>query len=265
MFLGPWCSARKVSHLDLISLFTRNTSPAGFLDGGDRTVMLSNQSSTPSPAPSLFDLDASTSVSSRVHSPAIMTPPESHTPDGLPVPSAPMPALLVSGLPVALFSSTSDLRPLLYPYGDVKKLQIIGSTTTLGSNTLSVLVEYSTLEQAREAHDMLKGQVYANQLLKVDFLDPLLQRPAGPVRLYSAPEINTRLNPHATPFSVASAAKSEISLRSPPDVNKYKLTHPVLVGSSQTNQASALPPPNTLYPPQSCIRPNSAPSLYVFW
>lgn len=227
--------------------------------------MLSNQSTTPSPSPSLFDIDTTSSVSSRVHSPAMMTPPpEPQTPDGLP--SAPVLALLVSNLPSALFSSSADLRPLLCPYGEVKKLQIMGSSTASNPSTTSVLVEYNTLEQVREAHDSLKGQIYANLPLKVEFLDPILQRPTGLVRLYSAPEINTRLNPHAAPFSVTTTAKSEVSLRPLQDINNYKLAPLAngLVGSNQSIAPTAtLPAPNTLYPPPHHVRPNSAPSLYA--
>lgn len=251
--------------------FPMMISFSGFLDGGDRTVMLSNQSAASSPAPSLFDLDATSAVSSRVQSPAIMTPPpESQTPDNLSVPSAPIPALLVSNLPAALFSSTTDLHPLLCPFGEIKKLQIIRSMSISDPTSISVLVEYNTLEQAKEAHDMLEGQIYANRPLKLDFLDPLLQRPTtGLVRLYSAPEINTRLNPYATPFSVAPAAKSEISLRPLQEINNHSTSSLLpngLVGSSYQASApgSTVSLPSTLYPPLNSIRPNSAPSLCVF-
>jgi hypothetical protein len=83
----------------------------------------------------------------------------------------PTPTLLVSKLPAILFSQTQDLEPLFYPYGSIKNLQITG----IGPNgTLSVLVQYHSVANAREAKVALHGQNYINCEVEVRFLQPTI-------------------------------------------------------------------------------------------
>ena len=78
--------------------------------------------------------------------------------------------LLVSRLPVILFSQIHDLEPLFYPFGPLKKLQVAG----IGLNgTLSVLVQYQSTSAAQEAKEALHGQTYVNNQVEVQFLRPV--------------------------------------------------------------------------------------------
>jgi len=82
----------------------------------------------------------------------------------------PAATLLVSKLPVILFSQIHDLEPLFYPFGPLTKLQVAG----MGLNgTLSVLVQYQSTSAAQEAKEALHGQTYVNNQIEVQFLRPL--------------------------------------------------------------------------------------------
>ena len=75
--------------------------------------------------------------------------------------------LLVSNIPIQLFSQVSDLRGLLYPFGDIKKTTILDSSAEKG---MTVFVEYASLAAAAEARECLNGQRYEDHKLKVDFI-----------------------------------------------------------------------------------------------
>jgi len=82
--------------------------------------------------------------------------------------------LLIKNLPSLLFSQLSELEPLLLPFGHIKKLDILetsGSDTTTGFTT--VAVEYATADSAYEAKMTLDGQVYVNDVLKIEFVQPV--------------------------------------------------------------------------------------------
>jgi len=109
---------------------------------------------------------------------------------------APDPAatLLVSKLPVILFSQIHDLEPLFYPFGPLKKLQVAG----IGLNgTLSVLVQYQSTSAAQEAKEALHGQTYVNNQVEVQFLRPVttpFDLPLVP-RVLSPLEKNSTIKP----------------------------------------------------------------------
>lgn len=87
--------------------------------------------------------------------------------------SLPSSIIRVSNLPALLFSEQSDLRPLFYPYGQLKKLELAIPSS---KETTSVIVEYSSIEGAKEAKENLQGQCYVNRKIKVEYL----QRPSPP-------------------------------------------------------------------------------------
>ncbi|KAI0066891.1 RNA-binding domain-containing protein [Artomyces pyxidatus] len=113
-------------------------------------------------------------------------------------------SLVVSNLPTLLFSQPSDLEPLFFPFGDIKRLERLpASPADLYSGAFSVVVTYSSAASAQEAKDSLQGQNYANQSLVVEFLSPFNNA------FYSAPAAlgtnhsnssSSSLNPRASPF-----------------------------------------------------------------
>ncbi|TCD63490.1 hypothetical protein EIP91_005349 [Steccherinum ochraceum] len=250
----------------------------GFLDGGDRTVALSPHSPSSSPVPTPFDVEPFSPLVSCSPSPTIatpdlgtQTPPIVTTSDQLGAGSA----LLVTNLPAALFSSDSDLRPLFCPYGDVKDIKRLSSGPT--DHNISVVVEYESSDQAREARDMLQGQVYANQPLSVDFLNPPAPRPALDQWNATIADVKARLNPNAAPFSMNTAFNDYVPRRSPfnQDQGFSPYEHSVcsnnvpsgLVGNPYQSAAPIMPRPimyNSLSPPATNqVRPNSAPSRWT--
>jgi hypothetical protein len=98
----------------------------------------------------------------------------------------PTPTLLVSRLPSILFSQTQDLEPLFYPYGPLKKLQVIGAGL---NGTLSVLAQYLSSSAAQEAKEALHGQTYVNCQVEVQFL----RAATSPLDLLQASRVTTPL------------------------------------------------------------------------
>jgi RNA recognition motif-containing protein len=80
----------------------------------------------------------------------------------------PTSALLVTNLPYILFASTSDLEPLLFPFGTIKKLEIIALPSP--QDTTSALVEYNILEEATDAKQSLQGQYYAQYRINAEYV-----------------------------------------------------------------------------------------------
>lgn len=104
--------------------------------------------------------------------------------------SDPTATLLVSKLPAILFSQTHDLEPLFYPYGPLKKLEVVGRGL---SGTLSVLAQYHSTSAAQEAREALHGQNYINCQVEVHFLRPATSPldPLQPSRVLSPFEAGT--------------------------------------------------------------------------
>lgn len=256
-------------------------SSVGFLDGGDRTVVLSNQSPSSSPAPAQFDVEPFSPLVPCSPSPIAtpvgsLTPPIVTTSDNLGSGSA----LLVTNLPAALFSSDSDLHPLFCPYGEVKSIKRLpGGSNASNEGTISVIVEYQSSDQAREARDMLHGQAYANQPLNVDYMNPA-PAPRSALDQWDAAiaDVKARLNPNAAPFSMHGIFGQDISNRTSPFAkeqglnvfepsNNSKLASGLVGNPYQSNVPTMMPrslsysslcPPSTGY-----VRPNSAPGRYV--
>ncbi|KAF9444622.1 hypothetical protein P691DRAFT_786447 [Macrolepiota fuliginosa MF-IS2] len=153
----------------------------GFLDGGDRAMLLDSRNA---PIPknennNPYITDTPDTVFDPVDSDL-----GSYT--SSPDPTA---TVLVSKLPAILFSQTHDLEPLFYPYGPLKKLQVVGTGL---NGTLSVLVQYLSVSAAQEAKEALHGQNYINCRVEVQFLR-LATSPLDPVpatRVTSPAEID---------------------------------------------------------------------------
>ena len=140
-------------------LRSADVSIVGFLDGGDRSTALPVSTMPASPTEK-------------------ETPPENTSTEDLPkgpksfvVSTAVASTLLIKNLPSLLFSRPSELEPLLLPFGQIKKLDVLetsGSDTATGF--ITVAVEYETADSAYEAKMTLDGQVYVNNILKIEFV-----------------------------------------------------------------------------------------------
>ncbi|KAG1869898.1 hypothetical protein F4604DRAFT_1772319 [Suillus subluteus] len=165
----------------------------GFLDGADRTMMLA--SSNPLSLPEMeFD-----------RQPA---PPIINSPKNWNISLAPSSKLLVSNLPSLLFAQASDLHPLFYPFGPIKEVKLMDSTT-LGNGTTSALVEYVNIFNAQEAKDALQRQFYGTSHLEVRFIQDNIHPVDSAAAAYAQSPMlpktsDAGLNPCATPFVLGS-------------------------------------------------------------
>ncbi|KDR79964.1 hypothetical protein GALMADRAFT_1171866 [Galerina marginata CBS 339.88] len=143
----------------------------GFLDGGDRALLLDSRSQLPSPTPKLFERKCLTSSESSDSSL------ESHDADpaSLTTVSGPTTSLLVTNLPTLLFSQAQDLHPLFFPFGHIEKLEIV-QVSPLG--TMSVLVQYSHAGVAREAKESLTGQLYGSYRIEARYVKLPMSTPS---------------------------------------------------------------------------------------
>ncbi|KAG7448489.1 uncharacterized protein BT62DRAFT_929573 [Guyanagaster necrorhizus] len=178
----------------------------GFLDGGDRAILFEShchnslmplediqEDSQPSP----LDITPNSSFGSNFSNSAAFT-----------ATTLPTNTLLVSELPAFLFSQPRDLHPLLDPFGQINKLDIIEPQSVSGA--ITVRVEYSSSTSAQEAKEALQGQCYANHRIGVQYLQvatSVLPRrsPAGQydVESYSSAPTNeppTHFAPASGPF-----------------------------------------------------------------
>ncbi|KAI9438559.1 hypothetical protein H4582DRAFT_1949413 [Lactarius indigo] len=167
----------------------------GFLDGGDRTVTLEGQVDS---APPSADLSAAPAP---VFQPSDIL---SDHPKVSPLSGArPRHAsIIVRNLPALLFAQDSDLEPLFCPFGDVKEIrrQGVSLATWSHTDTISVIVTYSSVAGAREARAVLEGQRYGDIPLIVEYL-PSFNCNAEAGWKYGCDRIaRSSLNPCASPF-----------------------------------------------------------------
>ncbi|EMD35329.1 hypothetical protein CERSUDRAFT_96449 [Gelatoporia subvermispora B] len=171
----------------------------GFLDGGDRTSVLANQSPSPSPSPSPFGTLTPASSSGQV---SLATTPIHEHPPPLFIPTKST-KLRVSNLPSVLFSQLSDLRPLFCPFGEIKNIEIVESDTNNHQGSISIVVEYASVTQAQEARDGLHGQMYSSTPVNVEFVQELIDPDREAMSMLpTGDNIKAGLNPHAAPFLV---------------------------------------------------------------
>ena len=139
-------------------------SIVGFLDGGDRSTALP-------PTPSIMPA----SLAEQENPPLADAPTTKGTQSSFVVSIAVTSTLLIKNLPLLLFSQPSELEPLLLPFGQIKKLDILEiSASDATTGFITVAVEYAISDSAYEAKMTLDGQVYVNHDLKIEFIQPLL-------------------------------------------------------------------------------------------
>ena len=128
--------------------------------------------------------------------------------------------LLVTNLPIVLFWQAADLEPLFYPFGEVKKIERLPSSPSSSASyspVMSVVVTDASASSAQEAKNILHGQVYADQILCVEFITPSgtsYGHASGSFGTGIGPAISSGklLNPRASPFVCDTAS----SLSAPP-------------------------------------------------
>ncbi|KAH9852277.1 hypothetical protein C2E23DRAFT_921882 [Lenzites betulinus] len=228
----------------------------GFLDGGDRATVLT--SSPPSPTPAAFDVQAISPVPPPVQVPIVVTPPIEYPPAGNF--STVSSSLLIKNLPAVLFSQLSDLHPLLGPYGDIKKLEIL-PTAPDDRNHVSAIVEYASVSQASDAARGLDGQAYSNPPLSVEFIR------TGPAA--GDADGKARLNPRATPFIAPSFSRNSMFTSVSPVYPSSGFSEAGLAALAKSGLLAVDPRSLSsygsplLYVPFSGMRPSSAPTAYV--
>ncbi|KAI6116212.1 hypothetical protein F5141DRAFT_1101844 [Pisolithus sp. B1] len=159
----------------------------GFLDGGDRSLMLT--SALPSPAMG-FDAKASNELLGNPWT----------------ISDHPTSKLLVSNLPTLLFTQVSDLQPLFYPFGAIKKLGVLHSLQDAVGRSIAAVVEYFDVSSAQEAKESLQSQPYAGHTIEARYVCD--NPPVADSRVETTPQLTLapcqtaqgRLNPFATPF-----------------------------------------------------------------
>ena len=118
--------------------------------------------------------------------------------------------LLVINLSTMLFTQVSDLHPLFYPFGPIKDIKIVGSSS-LGpgmDTTITAMVEYVNISSAQEAKEALQFQSYVGHPIEVhyvcDALTPTHARPSPflSMSLGHGKPFDVGLNPFAAPFNI---------------------------------------------------------------
>ncbi|KAF8556834.1 hypothetical protein OG21DRAFT_1482748 [Imleria badia] len=170
----------------------------GFLDGADRTMMLSV--STPS---SISESDGLFSVpgesADEINNLCELT----HIPTS---------KLMVSNLSSILFTQVSDLHPLFYPFGPIKDIKILGlSHVSPLDTTITAMVEYLNVSNAQEAKEALQRQSYAGHPIDAHYIcdagTPTHTRPSPFLSgslLGHGKSSDIGLNPFAIPFNIGS-------------------------------------------------------------
>ncbi|KAH9061140.1 hypothetical protein EDB87DRAFT_1830980 [Lactarius vividus] len=167
----------------------------GFLDGGDRTITLEGQVDS---APPSADLS---STSAPAFQPFGLL---SNHPKVSPLSDARSrhASIFVRNLPALLFAQDSDLEPLFCPFGDVKEIrrQGVSSATWSHTDTISVVVTYSSVAGAREAKAVLEGQRYGDIPLIVEYLPSFNYNAENGWKYGCGGVASSSLNPCASPF-----------------------------------------------------------------
>jgi len=111
-------------------------------------------------------------------------------------------SILVRNLPALLFAQDSDLKPLFCPFGDVKEIrrQGVSPATRSHTDTISVIVTYSSIAGAREAKTVLEGQRYGDTPLIVEYVLPFVCSTEASWKYGCDRVSRSSLNPCASPF-----------------------------------------------------------------
>ncbi|RXW15315.1 hypothetical protein EST38_g10538 [Candolleomyces aberdarensis] len=138
----------------------------GFLDGGDRTLLLDSRSSHLSGPEHLDRGGLTSSNSDSDYSPVLKD--SSGPQSGLNTPTTTT-TILITNLPALLFSQIQDLHPLLCPFGKIERVQTVQIPN---ADTISAVVQYDSPEAALEAKTSLNGQRYDNVQVETHFVHP---------------------------------------------------------------------------------------------
>ena len=171
------------------------------MDGGDRTSILDSRSS---------EVSSPENVQGRLH-PTLTS---QHTVSigsveeriRLTLSLRPTSTILVTNLPTVLFSQPPDLHPLLYPFGPIKQLEILASSSIHLTDSISVTVEYLATSHAQEAKETLHGQTYANHTLTAEYVEAAFtgvearSTPSNCATWPAGRSSPSNLNPFAAPF-----------------------------------------------------------------
>ncbi|KAF7980536.1 hypothetical protein HWV62_37671 [Athelia sp. TMB] len=171
----------------------------GFLDGGDRAMVLEHRPEDAIATETPLNVFTPANTSSNALEACRFQP------------NLSLSTILVKNLPTLLFSSVSDLDPLLRPFGSVSSIDFMTDSTSDGTSNTAI-VKFDSFEDAQEAKERLDGQVYAGLTLRLEHMSampsPATAQPrdlplwAFPTRdntpLASAK--NKNLNPLAAPF-----------------------------------------------------------------
>ncbi|KAI0300139.1 hypothetical protein B0F90DRAFT_1817733 [Multifurca ochricompacta] len=123
-------------------------------------------------------------------------------------------SILVHNLPALLFAQDSDLEPLFCPFGDVREIQrqrLSSSATQSHTDTISVVVTYSSPAGAKEAKGALHGQSYGDSPLIVESL-ALFDDNESDWKPDQNHLSRSSLNPCASPF----VSDSALAVSAPP-------------------------------------------------
>ncbi|KAF9225724.1 hypothetical protein BS17DRAFT_777575 [Gyrodon lividus] len=221
----------------------------GFLDGADRTMMLST--SGPS----------SISGSDGAHAnPGLFRGPEGPISNYWNLTHTPTSKLLVSNLPTLLFTQVSDLHPLFYPFGPIRDMKIVGA---LPGNpldeTVTAVVEYGNASIAQEAKETLQFQSYAGYPIGVHYMCdavPLIDEtftssPLGSLSGHGKSS-NIGLNPFAAPFMIGSRFSPETRTH---DFH-YNIRHSSAIPSGLPSDTPCAPQPFPMH-----LRPHIAETI----
>ncbi|KAI6043992.1 hypothetical protein EDC04DRAFT_500786 [Pisolithus marmoratus] len=205
----------------------------GFLDGGDRSLMLSTALPFPAMGP---DVQAEASNELLGNRWTISDYPTSK--------------LLISNLPTLLFTQVSDLQPLLYPFGSIKKLGILHSLHDAAERSIAAVVEYFDVSSAQEAKETLQSQLYAGHTIEARYVrdNSLVAdsqvNPTSRPTLAPSQVVQGRLNPFAAPFpdpkhsSVSRFEHSKLDLSSRATLGTPAVTSPPFLTTSRTTLAT---------------------------
>lgn len=156
---------RSQGKFNTVHFVATNSYPVlGFLDGGDRTLAVDSRVPQGSCPPDiLLETPAAPSADSSASS---ITSHENDLASLSPSPVA-TPTLLVTNLSSLLFSQLQDMHPLFYPFGRIKKLEIVDPSSP---GSTSVVVEYASALIAQEAKETLHGQCYAGYQISARYV-----------------------------------------------------------------------------------------------
>ncbi|KAF5379209.1 hypothetical protein D9615_005967 [Tricholomella constricta] len=138
----------------------------GFLDGGDRALPLDPRMSMSGSFSPIMRQETPETGSANSSSTSISI--NENELASLTLSLTPTRTLLVTNLPKLLFSQTQDMHPLFYPFGRIKRLNLVETPSDGGST--SVIVEYESAAIAQEAKETLHGQFYAGHQIAAQFV-----------------------------------------------------------------------------------------------